>query len=347
MAACVRWAYTGGTMRRTRARFGRRPFLQGSLGLGGLALLAGCAAPPWAAPKRPPRLGFVSVQSLGVAPEYTAFLDALRGLGYVPGETIQLDTRWGDPKHLGPDLAALAGATDLLVAVRNDIIRAVKQAAGTIPIVMVASADPIRSGLVASLARPGGNITGLTPLVAELNSKRLELLKAAIPGLVRVGLLGNADDVDEPTDDDEIRAAAQQLGLQLASLPLSAGSMIAYEIGEQASAKGIQALMLGFDPTQDQRVGILRMMAERRLPVIYPRRDLAAEGGLMAYGPSYPDLFRRAAAHVDKILKGAKPADLPVEQATRFDMVINLKTARALGLSIPESVLQQATEVIQ
>jgi putative ABC transport system substrate-binding protein len=247
-------------------------------------------------------------------------------------------------------LAELAANSDVLVAVRNSIIRGVKQATSTVPIVMVASGDPVRAGLVASLARPGGNVTGLTPLVAELAGKRLELLKDLIPGLARVGLLWDREDVDAATDLDAVQAAAQKLGLQL--IPLEVSSSVSFPtslraVGELASAGGLDALLVGFDPTPQVERSIPSLAAERRLPIMHSGRNPVAAGSLMAYGPSYPEMFRRAAAYVDKILKGARPAELPVEQPTKFEFVVNLRTARDLGLALPPSILQQATELIQ
>jgi putative ABC transport system substrate-binding protein len=291
----------------------------------------------------------VSVQALGGTSEGLAFQDGLAALGYLPGQTIQLDFRWGTPELLGPDLAELAANSDVIVAVQNSIIRAVKQATSTVPIVMVASGDPVRAGLVASLARPGGNVTGLTPLVAELAGKRLELLKDLIPGLARVGLLWDREDADAATDLGEVQAAAQNLGLQLVPLEVSSVNLQArlQAVGELASAGGLEALLVGFDPTPRTERVILHLAAERRLPIMHSGRNPVAAGSLMAYGPSSPELFRRAAAYVDRILRGAKPADLPVEQPTKFELAINLKTARTLGLTVPPAILQQATELIQ
>ena len=330
---------------------GRRRFLQSGAALAGLGLLSACGTAPWTPTRSRPWLGFLSRGALGDTPEYAAFREGLRALGYAPGQTIQLETRWGSPEALGPDLAGLVGTSDVLVAVHNEIVRAAKRATATVPIVMVASADPVRGGLVESLAHPGGNLTGVSPLVPELVSKQLELLKATLPGLRRVGLLWERDDPGEGADPVELRAAARGLGLEPVLVMVStSGVNIGLQvgaIGELASAGGIEALLVGYDPPPGPRDRIRQMAAERRLPVAYPRRDLVLEGGLLAYGPSFPDLFRRAAYYVDRILKGARPADLPVEQPTTFDFVNNLKTAQALGLTIPQSVLQQATEIIQ
>jgi putative ABC transport system substrate-binding protein len=320
-----------------------------ALGLPTSGLLASCGPAPWAQPKRPTRLGFVSFRGLGGTPEYAAFQERLQELGHVPGETIQLDFRFGSPERLGPELTALAANSDVLVAIRNNMVRAVQQATEKVPIVMVASGDPVRAGLVTSLARPGGNVTGVSPLLGELIGKRLQLLKEVVPGLARVGLLWAETDVDEAAHAGESRTAAERLGLELVSLPLSPQSFNVQlqAVGDLARTGAIQALMLGYDPEGASRITIRGMAAERRLPVMFASREHAAEGGLMAYGPSNLEMFSRAAMFVDKIIKGSRPADLPVEQPTKFDFVINLKTAQALGLLVPQSVLQQATEVIQ
>jgi putative ABC transport system substrate-binding protein len=319
------------------------------LSLAALGLLSACGPAPWAQPKRPTRLGFVSFRGLGGTPEFAAFQERLRELGHVPGQTIQLDFRFGNPEHLGAELTSLAGNSDVLVAVRNNMVRAIQRATERVPIVMVASGDPVRAGLVQSLSRPGGNVTGVSPLLGELIGKRLQLLNEIIPGLERVGLLWAVTDADEGADASEAQAVAQRLGLELVSLPLSPQSfnLQLQAVGELARTGAIQALILGYDPEGASRLTIRGMAAERRLPVMFASRELAAEGGLMAYGPSNLEMFRGAAGFVDKIIKGARPADLPVEQPTTFDFVINLKTARALGLSVPQSVLQQATDVVQ
>jgi putative tryptophan/tyrosine transport system substrate-binding protein len=330
-------------------RHGRRRFLRGGLALAGLGLLSGCETVPWAPSRRRPRLGLLSFAALGSTPEYAALQEGLRGLGYVPGEMIQIEARSGSLETLAPELATLvASKPDVLIAVWNNVARAAKQATANIPIVMLASADPVRSGLIDSLARPSGNVTGVSPLVGDLAGKRLELLRATVPSLSRVGLMWNPDDPDQAADVSETQAAAQQLGLQLIPLPLGSSnfSVKMQAIRELAGAENVEALVVGFD-LENLQFRILPVAAERRLPVIYPSRNAVTAGGLMAYGPSPRDMFRRAANYVDKIIRGAKPADLPVEQPTTFDFAINLKTAQTLGLTIPLSVLQQATEIIQ
>jgi putative ABC transport system substrate-binding protein len=283
------------------------------------------------------------------SPELGGFLDALRGSGYVPGETIRLEYRWNGGEELRRDLAELIGAgAEVLVAVAGVVARAAREATERVPIVMLAGGDPVGAGLVASLAHPGGNVTGLTALVPQLANKRLELLQATVPDASRVGVLWNTEFADE-ADLDGLHAAAGPLGLEL--LPFRLTPVLFYRelvpVAEAARDGRIQALLVAFQPVLGVRRSILDLTSSRRLPAMFPSRDMAEAGGLLAYGPSLPEQFRRAATYVDRILKGAKPADLPVEQPMNFDLVVNLKTAQAFGLTIPQSVLQQATEIIQ
>jgi putative ABC transport system substrate-binding protein len=231
------------------------------------------------------------------------------------------------------------------VTVDDDATRAAKNASTTVPIVMADSRDPVRADLIASLARPGGNVTGLTSLTAELGPKRLELLRLALPSVRRVAFLWQAR-TDEPPDLRELQPAAEGMGVQLLPVSFRAFGNVALPLaGLEGSVDGIIVLTLGSARADAARITALLNVT--RLPAIYDAGTFVHADGLMAYGANTPELFRRAATYVDKILRGTRPADLPVEQPTTFDFVINLKTAQAIGLTIPPSVLQQATEIIQ
>ena len=277
-----------------------------------------------------------------------AFRQELSKLGWIEGKNIAIEYRFAEQKterlpELAADLVRLK--VDLIVATGTAAALAAKKATTTIPIVMTNSADPVGAGLVASLARPGGNVTGLSSLSPELNTKRLEILKDAVPKLARVGLLRSRAAIATDLQLKELRPAALALKLKLE------------EIETQPDAKGLES---AFQTAKQKQVGAImttatrRFFAERkrivelagkyRLPAIYFQKEFVDEGGLMSYGADYDDLYRRAAVYVDKILKGAKPADLPVQQATKFEFVINLKAAKQIGLTIPVRVLERANQ---
>src|SRR5262249_52346587 len=236
---------------------------------------------------------------------------------------------------------------DVLVTAGENAARAAQHATRTIPIVVAASGDPVGAGLVASLARPGGNLTGLSLMSAELAGKRLELLKEAVPMASRVGVLFNPASTGEVHLWRETEGAARALGMQLHALEVRRADELERAFATATSA-GVGALIVwrGF-LIETHRIRTLQLAAQSRLPVMSELREFVEDGGLMSYGPSLPDSFRRAATYVDKILKGATPGDLPMEQPTKFELIINLKTAQALGLTIPPTVLFQATEVIR
>jgi len=236
---------------------------------------------------------------------------------------------------------------EVIVTAGTPPIRAAMQATRTIPIVMATSSDPVSAGLVASLAQPGGNVTGMTNVSSELSAKRLELLKEALPGVSRVAVLWNSIDPIKQGEFRDTQFAARTLGLELQSLAVR--SPDDFEQVFDLAARDRAGALLTFPDflVNSRRRQVVDFATRHRLPAIYPLREYADDGGLAAYGPNLAHQFRRAATYVDKILKGAKPADLPIEQPTRFDFVINLKTAQALGLTIPQSVLNQATELIQ
>ncbi len=295
------------------------------------------------------RIGFLGTAT--AVPAYIeAFRQGLRDLGYVEGQNITIEFReaGGRPERL-PDLAAelLRLKVDVLVARGTQAILAAKQATSTIPIVMAASSDPVGTGLVASLARPGGNITGLSFISPELSGKRLELLKEVHPGASRVAVLWNPADPPRALELRETEAAARMLGVTLLSWEVRGPDDLEGAFVAMARRRAGAVITFADPITTAHRKRIVDLVAKHRLPGMYGTRAFVEAGGLMSYGANLPDLFRRSAAYVDKILKGTKPADLPVEQPTRFELVINLKTAKALGLTIPQSILIRAEEVIR
>jgi len=280
-----------------------------------------------------------------------AFRQGLRDLGYVEGQNIAIEYRWAEGRFERlPDLAAelVRLKVDVIVSVVTQATLAAKNATGTIPIVLVAAGDPLGSGLVANLARPGGNVTGPSSMYGDLAGKQLELLKETVPKVSRVAVLWNpANAVWQAQMLRQTEIAARALGLQVQLLeargPDELEGAFAAMTRERVSALLVQVDVIF--ALHARRIADLA--AKRRVPAMYGSREHVEAGGLMSYAPNVPDLFRRAATYVDKILKGAKPADLPVEQPTKFELVINLKTAKALGLKIPQSILIRADEVIQ
>jgi putative tryptophan/tyrosine transport system substrate-binding protein len=330
----------------------RRQFLRGSLALAGLGLLAGCGiSSPFAQrPAKIPVIGFLSTGSYeGRAPLISGFLLGLQDLGYVEGRNIAIEYRFAERNDRLPDAAAeLVGLkVDLILASGTPASLAAKQATTTIPIVMGSGGEPVATGLVASLARPGGNVTGMSLIVPQISGKRLELLKAVVPGLSRVAVLLNETNPLHDVEEKEIRAAAQVLGVEIQIL--SVQTTDDFEGAFQAAARaGAEAVWGTDDPLiTNGRDRLAALALRHQLPSVFHVPEIARAGGLLAVGPELAKVYRHAATHVDKILKGAQPADIPVEQPTEVDVVINLRTAQALGLTIPEPVLQQATEIIQ
>lgn len=340
-------------MRQIASRSSRRGFLRGSLALTGLVLASGCGIGPPRAPQpaKPVRIGLLSPYALDPTPESAAFRQRLQELGYAEGQNFILVPRYGAGKEaLASRAADLAGqSVDVIVAVGNDPVRAAREASPTIPIVMTESSDPVGEGLVATLGRPGGQVTGLTTLGAQLGAKRLELLKAVAPGITHVEVLWLLNP-DEAPDLRELQEAAATLGIRLSLVRIVGPSFLSSSYLEAVKG-GVDGLVVLGAANLRAVPMYQRRLAEfaigRRLPAIYEARDVAEAGGLLAYGPNLPGMFRRSAEYVDKILKGTNPADLPVEQPTTFDFVVNLKTAQAIGLTIPQPILLQATEVIQ
>jgi len=286
-----------------------------------------------------------------VQPLVRAFVQGLRTLGYVEGQNLILERRSaeGQYERFGDIVAELVRLkVDVIVTLAHPAALAAKAVTTTVPIVMAVSVDPVGNGLVRSLAYPGGNITGLTIYVGpEIEAKRLELLREMLPGVSRVAYLGSKEDKDWDSPwGKSVRTAAQGLGVTLVLAEFTPGHYTdAFTLISRARAGGL--FVAASPATYNDRALIVDFAARTRLPSIYANRESVEAGGLMSYGASNRDNFRRAATYVDKILKGAKPADLPIEQPTKFELVINLKTARALGLTIPPSVLGRADELIQ
>jgi len=267
------------------------------------------------------------------------------------GTTFVLEARYGEGnvERLSGLARELVGLKpNVIVAVTNAATTAVKRETGTIPIVMVATTDPVGTGFVASLAHPGGNITGFSNISPELTEKRLELLREVLPGLVRVAVLWNPDVRGAVLDYKESEAVARSLRLELLSAEVSSPADLDRALSVVTARHAQAMILLATNPvTISKRVEIASFARKTRLPSIFQTMEYVSAGGLMSYGPSTTAMFHRAAMYVDKILKGAKPADLPVEQPTKFELVINLKTAKALGLTIPQSLLLRADQVIQ
>jgi putative ABC transport system substrate-binding protein len=297
-----------------------------------------------------PRIGLVFAGSPSVAAHIlSAFQQGLSDLGYVEGQNVELEVRWAEGRldRLSELVAELLDmGVNVLVAANSPAALAAKKVTHTIPIVMFAG-DPVGLGLVASLARPGGNITGLSHFNVVISSKRLELIKELVPGLSRVAVLRNPLVAIHASFWRETETAADKLNLILQ--PVEVRGSEDFEAAFAAATRGSAQALLAFDDplTIAHRPRIISLAAINRLPTMYPFREFPDDGGLMSYGPSFVVLFRRAAVFVDKILKGAKPADLPVEQPTKFELVINRRTAKELGLSVPPTLLARADEVIE
>jgi putative tryptophan/tyrosine transport system substrate-binding protein len=297
------------------------------------------------------RIGYLDNSTASsVAVLLDAFRQELSKLGWIEGKNIAIEYRFAEGKTerlpaLAADLVRLK--VDLIVVATTPVALAAKSATTTIPIVMATAAGPVAAGLVASLARPGGNVTGLSALSTELNTKRLEILKDGVPKLARVGLLWLAGgSISQDLQLKELRAAALALKLKLEEIETQRDTKGLESAFQTAKQKQVGAIMTttGFFA---ERKRIVELAGKYRLPAIYPQDDFVEAGGLMSYGVDYDDLYRRAAVYVDKILKGAKPADLPVQQATKFEFVINLKAAKQIGLTIPPEVLARANKVIK
>jgi putative ABC transport system substrate-binding protein len=298
-----------------------------------------------------PRIAYLTVAPLSAnVARVEAFRQGLRELGYVEGKNIVIEWRSGEGK-LESEGELVAEAVrlkvDVIVTSGPTMTRAAKRATVTIPIVMTFDSDPVGSGFIASLARPGGNITGLSMLSPELSGKQLELLKEVIPRLSRVAILGNSNEPANPKTLKEIELAAGELGVQVQPLDVLNPNNIETVFRAATKARADALVVLASPVLNDQRAKVTNLALKSRLPAIYFRQEFVDAGGLMSYGTSFTDLSRRASVYVDKIFKGIKPADLPVEQPTKFELVINLKTAKQIGLTIPPNVLARADRVIK
>jgi putative tryptophan/tyrosine transport system substrate-binding protein len=279
----------------------------------------------------------------------TAFVERLRELGWIEGRTITIVYRWaeGRPERF----VEIAGEfvqlkVDVIFAVGTEAALAMKEATSVIPIVFPVAGDPVGTGLVGSLAHPGGNVTGLSNLAIDLGRKRLEILREVLPGLSRLAIMANAAYAGGAPEIDEVRAATRKLGVEL--VPLEPRRTEEITPALEPLKDRVEALYVVGDPLMNlNRMRINTFALAARLPTMYVQREYVESGGLMSYGTNYPDLNRRAADYVDKILRGAKPGDIPVEQPTKFDLVINLITAKAIGVAIPSMLLARADEVIE
>ena len=299
------------------------------------------------------RIGYLGTNRATAPGMVDAFLQGLRDLGYVEGRNLVIQYRDAEGKlERLPALAAelVALKVDVIVAATTPGALAAKQATRTIPIVFAVSSDPVTEGLVTSLARPGGNVTGLATLSTELFGKRLEMLKQAVPGVDRVAILWQPGAAPEQTENDMLKGAevaAKALGMRLQVVAARGPDNFDSAFSEMTKARASALIMGVGNMFFSERRRLVDLAAKNRLPAVYGLREVVDVGGLMSYGPNQADLFRRAATYVDKILKGAKPGDLPVEQPTKFELVINLKTAKSLGLTIPQTVLLRADSVIE
>ena len=299
------------------------------------------------------RIGFLDGSTAaGSAGLLEAFWQEMRKLGWIEGKNFTVEYRFAEQKserlpELAADLVRLK--VDLIVVIAGPPASAAKKATTTIPIVMTNAADPVGAGLIASLARPGGNVTGLASLSPELNTKRLEILKDAVPKLARVGLLWlSGGGIGQDLQMKELRPAALALKLKLEEIETQPDAKGLESAFQTAKEKQVNAIMTtNTRPFLAERKRIVELAGKYRLPAIYGQKEYVDEGGLMSYGTDYVDLHRRAAGYVDKILKGAKPADLPVQQATKFEFIINLKAAKQIGLTISPDLLARANQVIK
>jgi putative tryptophan/tyrosine transport system substrate-binding protein len=319
-----------------------------------IALLGGAAAWPLAAhaqqPGRLRTIAFLGPNTHSAASEWVAALvKRLRELGWTEGRTITIEYRWAEGREerfaeIAAELVRLKA--DVIVTSGTQAVMASKNATSVIPIVFATAGDPVGTGLVGSLARPAGNVTGLATLANELVGKRLELLREIVPGLRRVAIMGNVANPYMTLELGEVQAAARTLGLETITLEIRRAQDLAPAF--EALKSRADALYVCTDAlTNTHRIRINIAALGERLPTMHGSRDFVEAGGLMSYGPNFPDMFRRTADYVDKILRGAKPGDLPVEQPTKFDLVVNLTTAKALRLDVPPTLLTRTDEVIE
>jgi putative ABC transport system substrate-binding protein len=316
--------------------------------LGGTAAAWPLAARAQQAAKLPTIGLLVATTRSAASQRVTAFVQRLRELGWIDGRNIAIEYRWEDRTDRFPEIAAefVRLKVDVIVTHSAAPVLAAKQATSVIPIVFAAAADPVGTGLVTNLARPGDNVTGLSSQATDVATKRLELLREVVPSLSRLAIIANVGNPATLLEMGEVQATARTLGLEVDTVEIRRAEDIESAFGTlkgRSDAAYLCADALEFS----NRILIKTLALDARLPTIDISREFVEAGGLMSYGPNFPDLFRRAADYVDKILRGAKPGDIPVEQPTKFDLIINLTTAKALGLKIPESFLLRADEVIE
>jgi putative tryptophan/tyrosine transport system substrate-binding protein len=318
-----------------------------------ITLFGGAVAWPLAAraqqPGKVPTIGFLGANPSIESNRVAAFVQRLRELAWIDGRNLAIEYRWAEGRNerYAENAAELVRLkVDVIVTFGTPAAVAAKQATAVVPIVLALAGDPVGAGLVASLARPGGNVTGLSTQTAETASKRLELLREIVPGLGRLAIMCNVGNPVSVLELGEVQAAARALGLEVTTSELRRAEDISPVFD---ALKGrADALYVCVEPlVNTHRIRVNTLALAARLPTIYLFREYVEAGGLMSYGPNVPDLLRRAANYVDKILRGAKPGDIPVEQPTKFDLILNLTTAKALGLTIPESFLLRADEVIE
>jgi putative tryptophan/tyrosine transport system substrate-binding protein len=319
-----------------------------------ITLVGGAAAWPLAAKAqrsaRLPTIGYLgSSTALAQSPWVAVFVRRLNELGWIEGHTVAIEYRWAEGRserfaEIAAEFVRLK--VDVIVTAGTAPALAAKQATSTIPIVFPLAGDPVGNGLVASLPRPGANITGLSLQTTDMGAKRLEVLREVLPKLGRLAILANIGNAAAALEMSEVRDAARNLGLDIATLEVRRPEEIAPAF--EALGGRAEALIVCGDPlVTNNRVRIITLALGARLPTMHGSREHVEAGGLISYGPNFPDLFRRAADFVDKILRGAKPGDIPVEQPTKFDLVVNLTTAKALGLEVPPTLLARADEVIE
>src|SRR5713226_9336809 len=298
-----------------------------------------------------PRVGYLGTSSASLEPELVkAFREGLRDLGYVEGQNILIEYRWAEGNYQRfPDLVAelVRLKVDLILTAGTPGALAAKRATQTIPIVMASTGDAVGAGLVSSLARPGGNLTGLTAMVPDLEGKRLELLREVFPTLTTVAVLLNTANPYNTIVWEQTQVSARALGVKVQPVDLRGPEEFKDAFAKLVRQRPDGLVMLADRFLLAHRTQIVDFVAKNQLPAIYPYRDFVVVGGLMSYSPSYEDLFRRSATYVDKILKGAKPSDLPIEQPTKFELLVNMKTAKTLGVPIPPSLLLRADHVVE
>jgi len=323
---------------------GRREFI---------TLLGGAAGWPLAARAQHSAMPVIGFMGPAPAATYLPRLEALRAglrdLGYVEGKNIVIEFRWAERVEQLPEMAAelVRMKVDIILVSSSTYVEAARQATKTIPIVFPLHADPVGVGHVASLARPGGNITGLSILLTDLAAKELEILKEAVPQTARIGILWNPTTPSHGPAVQAVKAAGEKLGVQLLLVPARIVQEFDGAFSTMTRERMGGFLVIASPLSFSQRVPLAELALKHRLPGMFGSRENVEAGGLMSYGADYNDLHRRAALYIDKILKGVKPADLPVEQASKYELIINLKTAKALGLAIPESFLLRADKVIE